>query len=233
MTVQFLARGSRGEIWLYDQIGDNFWGEGVSAKTFQHELTALGRVDTINLHINSPGGDVFDGLAIYNQLKAHPARIVVDIDGLAASIASVIAMAGDEIRIAANAMMMIHNPHGMAIGDADEMQRVAALLTQIKASLADTYAARTQQPRAKLAAWMDDETWLPAETAVQHGFADIVAAAQPVSACFGDQLARYRNVPQPLRAAAAKRPACDVAAARTRQLADRMRALGVHPISAS
>jgi ATP-dependent Clp protease, protease subunit len=227
MNVEFKAKGSSAEIWLYDQIGQSFWGDGISAKSFQKELTALGKVSTINLRINSPGGDVFDGLAIYNQLKSHPARVVVDIDGLAASIASIIAMAGDEVRMAANAMMMIHNPHGMAVGDSNEMARMSALLTQIKTSLADTYALRTGHPRAQLDSWMDEETWMPAETAVQHGFADAITSEQPVSACFG-MLENYRNVPTALRK---RRPANDttpqrdMAAVRIEQQARRIAAL--------
>ena len=224
MNTQFKARGSTGEIWLYDQIGDSFWGDGVSAKTFQKELSALGKVTTLNLHINSPGGDVFDGIAIYNQLKAHPARVVVDIDGLAASIASVIAMAGDEIRIAGNASMMIHNPHGMAIGDSTEMQRTAALLDQVKGQLVGTYAARTGIVRAQLEAWMDDETWLTADAAVQHGFADLVTQEQRVAASFG-LLAHFRNTPPALKAAAAAQPPArviDIATMRIQQQYERL-----------
>lgn len=227
MTTEFRAKGSTGEIWLYDQIGSDFWGEGISAKTFTKELTALGKVSTINLRINSPGGDVFDGLTIYNQLNAHPARVTVDVDGLCASIASVIAMAGDEIRMAGNAMMMIHNPHGMAIGDSTEMQRVAALLDQVKGNLADTYAARTGNLRASIEAWMSDETWLTADAAVQMGFADAVTQEQRVAASFG-LLANFRNVPAHLRkgvpqAGAQRR---DIAAVRIQQQYERMRAAG-------
>jgi ATP-dependent Clp protease, protease subunit len=228
MTTEFKARGTSGEIWLYDQVGESFWGEGISAKQFQKELTAMGKVNTINLHINSPGGDVFDGLAIYNQLKSHPARVVVDVDGLAASIASVIAMAGDEIRMASNAMMMIHNPHGMAVGDSTEMQRVAALLGQVKGSLASTYAARTGQKAAQLDAWMDDETWMSAETAVQYGFADVITSAQTVSASF-NLLNHYRNVPDTLRAGTGARTGRDKLAVRNNDLAARMRAVGAMP----
>lgn len=231
MNTEFKAKGNRGEIWLYDQIGESFWGEGISAKTFQKELSGLGKVNTLNVRINSPGGDVFDGLAIYNLLKAHPARVLVDVDGLAASIASVIAMAGDEIRMAGNAMMMIHNPHGMAVGDATEMQRVAALLQQVKGSLADTYASRTSQTRHQLEAWMDEETWLTAETAVQYGFADGVSADQQVSACF-NLLNHYRHLPDSLRRRITneKRTAADKNAVRITQQAQRLAALGCHQI---
>lgn len=226
MTIEFKARGSTGEIWLYDQIGASFWGDGITAKAFQKELTALGKVTTINLRINSPGGDVFDGTSIYNQLKAHPARVVVDIDGLAASIASVIAMAGDEIRIAGNAMMMIHNPHGVAMGDSLEMHRVAALLDQVKGNIVDTYAARTGNTRANVEAWMNDETWLTAEAAVQHGFADAVVQEQRVAASFA-QLQAYRNVPAALKRAqqlpVAAAPGRDITAVRIQQQYERLR----------
>lgn len=224
MTTEFKARGTTGEIWMYDQIGESFWGEGISAKAFQKELTGLGKVNTINLRINSPGGDVFDGLAIYNQLKSHPARVVVDVDGLAASIASIIAMAGDEIRMAGNAMMMIHNPHGMAIGDSTEMQRVAALLNQVKGNLADTYAARTGNVRATLETWMNDETWLTAEAAVQHGFADSITQEQRVAASF-NLLSHYRNVPAALRRPQAVQPPArrDINTVRVQQMYERLR----------
>ena len=227
MTTEFKARGSVGEIWLYDQIGSSFWGDGVTDKVFQKELTALGKVSTINLRINSPGGDVFQGTTIYNLLKSHPARVVVDIDGLAASIASIIAMAGDEIRIAGNAMMMIHDPQGMAVGDASEMRRTAALLDQVKGNLADTYASRTGNLRASVEGWMADETWLTADAAVQMGFADAVTKEQTVSAQFG-MLTAYRNLPAALRksvSAAARVPSRrDVSAMRIQQQYERLRA---------
>lgn len=228
MTIEFKARGTTGEIWLYDQIGEGFFSDGVTAKSFQKDLTALGKVNTINLRINSPGGNVFDGLSIFNQLKAHPARIVVDIDGLAASIASVIAMAGDEIRMAGNAMLMIHNPHGMAMGDATEMRRTAALLDQIKGNLTDTYAARTGMMSATLNAWMDDETWLTATEAVQNGFADSVVQEQRLAAHF--DLGQFRNVPAALKkeqAQATQAAKRDINIVRLAQQADRIQNVGV------
>ena len=125
-NIRFVNRGAKtGEIWLYDVIGDDADFGGMSAKTFTAELNKLGKVDTINLRINCLGGDVWDGNSIYNMLKRHPARIEVDIDGVAASIASVIAMAGDEVRMASNALFMIHNPYGVARGSADDMRQRA------------------------------------------------------------------------------------------------------------
>ena len=210
MNSDFRAQGKRGEIWLYDPIGNSYFGDSISAKQFSKELTALGKVDSISLRINSPGGDVFDGFAIYNQLKQHPATVVVSVDGLAASIASIIAMAGDSIKIAANAMMMIHDPQGVAVGDAGEMNRVAALLQTVKGNLADTYAARTAQSKADIEAWMADETWLTAEEAVRYGFADATTSEVAMSATF--DLGAFRNLPAALRKRLANsnpRPASD------------------------
>lgn len=228
MSVQFHARGNRGEIWLYDQVGASFFSDGVTAKSFQKDLAALGKVTTINLHINSPGGDVFDGFAIYNQLAHHPARIEVDIDGVAASIASIIAMAGDEIRIAKNAQLMIHNPRGFAAGDEAEMQRVAALLRNVKANLVDTYRDRTGNTAEKLAAWMDEETWFSATAAVEHGFATAVSKETPVTACFG-LMGEFRNVPEALKRqlqTSVPQPELDV---RRGRIADAGRRLAARP----
>lgn len=226
MNSDFKARGSRGEIWLYDPVGASFWGDAISAKMFQKELTALGKVDAITLHVNSPGGDVFDGFAIYNQLKQHPAKITVSIDGLAASIASIIAMSGDTINIASNAMMMIHDPQGGAMGNSDEMRRVAALLDTVKGNLADTYVARTSNAKADIEAWMADETWLTADAAVERGFADAITEASNVTALF--DIKNFRNVPESLRkrlANAVPRPAADRWGVRQQDIDRRVAAL--------
>lgn len=226
MNSDFKARGSRGEIWLYDPIGASFWGDSISAKMFQKELTALGKVDAITLHVNSPGGDVFDGFAIYNQLKQHPAKITVSIDGLAASIASIISMSGDTINIAANAMMMIHDPQGGAMGNADEMRRVAALLDTVKGNLAQTYVDRTSKPREQIEDWMAEETWLTADSAVEHGFADAITEASNVTALFDPN--KFRNVPEALRKRlvnATPRPVADRYGVRQQDMHRRVAAL--------
>lgn len=221
MTVKFQARGSRGEIWLYDQVGASFWGDGVTAKSFQKDLTALGKVTAIDLRINSPGGDVFDGFAIYNMLAQHPATIDVHVDGVAASIASIIAMAGNSIRMAKNSMMMIHNPQGVAIGDENEMDRVKALLRQVKSNLTQTYVDRTGNKAADVEAWMNDETWLTAEAAIERGFADRIVEAQAVAACF--DLSPFRNVPQALKERMQNRIATPELDVRRARIADQQR----------
>lgn len=158
------------EIVIYDVIGD-YWGEGVSAKRF---LEALEKVQTKNivLKINSPGGDVFDGVAIYNDFKAHPAHKIVKVTGLAASAASIIAMAGDEILIGKNAQMMIHNAWVMAAGNKHALREVADILDEIDQGLADTYEMRTGLKRKEIIDMLDQETWMRGEQAVEKGFAD-------------------------------------------------------------
>jgi ATP-dependent Clp protease protease subunit len=194
-NIRFVNKGnSRGEIWLYDVVGEGWFG-GMSAKTFVAEMQKLGKVDVINLHINSPGGSVFDGVAIYNSLKNHPARIEVDVDSEASSIASVIAMAGDEIRMASNAMMMIHDPEGMARGNAEDMRKTADLLDQVKGVIADTYAKRTGKKYADVVALMAEETWMTADEALQMGFADVVTGEQRIAACSGFDYSNFKRAP--------------------------------------
>lgn len=192
--IRFVAKGKTGEIWLYDEVGDGWFG-GMSAKSFQSELAKLGKVDTINLHINSPGGSVFDGVAIYNQLKSHPARVEVDVDGIAASIASVIAMAGDEIRMADGSMMMIHDPYTLAAGGAEELRKTAELLDQIAVNIRGIYAKRTGMKDSDIAVLMAEETWFGAAAAIDSGFADSVTEQLRVAACSNFDFTRFKHAP--------------------------------------
>lgn len=155
------------DVFLYDEIG----GFGVNARDFISEIRASG-AKKINLRINSPGGSVFDGLAIYNFLKEQD--VTVQVDGLAASIASIIAMAGKEVRIASNGFLMIHNPWGGAMGDSDEMRQTADLLDKIRDSLVGTYAKKTGKDAETIKRWMDEETWFSAEEAKENGFVDTI-----------------------------------------------------------
>jgi len=219
-NIRFVNRGAKtGEIWLYDQVGEGFFG-GMSAKTFNDELNKLGKVDTINLRINSPGGSVFDGVAIYNTLKRHPARLEVDVDGIAASIASVIMMAGDEIRMAANAMCMIHNPMGFSMGGSDEMRKTADLLDQIKGTIVDTYAKRTGEQSAVISALMDDETWFTADEAVRHGFADVITEEQRIAASYSFDFSKFKHPPKMLTGGTT--PARDMAAVKLQAMSKRI-----------
>ncbi|HCN72091.1 MAG TPA: peptidase [Pusillimonas sp.] len=157
-------------ITIYDRIGEDMWGEGVTAKRISGALRAIGDRD-ITVSINSPGGDFFEGVAIYNLLRAHPYKVTVQVMGLAASAASVIAMAGDEILMGEGSFMMIHNAWAMAIGNRHDMQAAAERLTPFDAAMADVYAARSGMSSEQAAALMDKETWLNASKAVSDGLA--------------------------------------------------------------
>lgn len=179
---RMVARGKTGEIYLYGVIGQTFFSEGVSATQFKNDLKALGDVTQIDLRINSDGGDVFEGRTMYSLLSEHKARIVVHVDGIAASIASLIAMAGDEILMGDGSFMMIHNAWGMAMGDAQEMRRSADLLDTVSGSLLDTYVARTGNVAADVKKWMNAETWMTAQEAVDKGFATSVVEPLRIAA---------------------------------------------------
>lgn len=187
------AAGGEAEILIYDAIGGL---DGITAKQFAKDLKALGSPKQLTLRINSPGGDVFDAAAIYNQLKRHSARKVVTIDGLAASAASVIAMAGDEIVMPENSMMMIHDPMGVVIGGAQDMRDFAEALDKVKDTLVAAYR-RCGQDDKDIARMMAAETWLTAAEAVAAGLAD--RTAEPVKAAAAHDLGRfrYRHPPQP------------------------------------
>ena len=210
VNYRMAAKAERGEIFLYDIIGSSWFG-GISADQFRRDLRAMGAVKTIDLHINSDGGDVFDGRAIYSLLQEHEARIVVHVDGLAASIASLIAMAGDEIRMGEGTFMMIHNAWGVSVGESKEMRRTADLLDSVTSQIRDTYATRTGNTDAQLRTWMDEETWLTAADAKANGFADVVAEPVKAAALVIRDLVpakggrtvraeeRFRHLPAPLR----------------------------------
>lgn len=193
MKTVIRADGRMAEILIYQQIGTDWWGDGLSAKSFAEDLQALGELDEIKLLINSPGGDVFDGMAIYNTLLRHQARKIVEIDGLAASIASIIAMVGDEIRIGENAMLMIHDPWSVAVGTASEFRQQADVLDAITEQLVATYAARSKQDRQQIREWMAAETWMSGAEALERGFADSVTPAKQVQARFDRRW--FRNAP--------------------------------------
>lgn len=151
---------------IYDEIG--FWG--VQAKDFISELSGI-TAKVVNVEINSPGGDVFAGLAIYNALKSSGKEIVVKVMGVAASAASLIAMAGDKIIMPKNTFMMVHNPWSFAMGNADELRDTADTLDKIGASLQATYVARTGQSEDKIKELLSKDTWLTADESLELGFA--------------------------------------------------------------
>lgn len=185
--------GDEATVYLYDAIG--YWG--VEASDFVKDLKAID-AKTINLRINSPGGDVFDARAMKVALEQHPAKIVAHIDGLAASAASFIMLAADEIRIADGAFVMIHKAWGLAIGNADEMRATADLLEKVDGSIVNDYVAKTSKTADQVKAWMAAETWFTSAEAVEHGFADVVAEKPKADASATFDLSAYRNAPKAL-----------------------------------
>jgi len=160
------------ELFIYEAIGDSFWG-GVSAKQVVDALGEMKGAEVLNVYINSEGGDVFQGVAIKSALDRFDAkRKVVTVDGLAASAASMVAMAGTEIVMAPSAMMMIHEAWGMAIGNAGDLRQTADLLDKVTADSVLKSYARTGQTDAQLREWMAAETWMNADEAVSRRFAD-------------------------------------------------------------
>jgi ATP-dependent Clp protease protease subunit len=198
--IQNAAKSDEATVYIYEEI-DSFWG--VAAQDFVRELAGI-KASTIHVRINSPGGDVFDGMAIYNSLKRHPAEIVTHVDGLAASAASIVALAGDRVVMGTGSFMMIHNAWGIAIGDAPVMRQMADELEKITGALVGIYATRTGKEATEIQALLDAETWLSADEAVQAGFADETEEAKKASASF--DLSRFKNTPRQLQAARAEEP---------------------------
>lgn len=166
---------TKAEIILYAGIGQDFWGDGsmISAKQFSDELKKLdGTVNEITVRINSPGGDVFDGIAIYNRLKQSKAKIIVHIDGLAASIASIIALAGDEIHIGEGALYMVHLPWTWTMGNRMELDNTVNRLMDVEEQMISIYAKRSGLDRSEIKALLEAETWMDADDAIEKGFVD-------------------------------------------------------------
>lgn len=178
---------SSADVYVYDEIG--YWG--TSAKDFAAQLVDLD-VDLIRLHINSPGGNAWDGVAIMNALRRHRARVEVTVDGLAASAASLIAMAGDHIVMSRSATLMIHDAAGLTVGTATAMRETADILDKLSDSYADTYAKRGGGTRDEWRTRMRAETWYSAEEAVQAGLADEWDGARDSAAVASFDLSRFR-----------------------------------------
>lgn len=218
----FVAKEDEADLYIYDEIS-SWWG--VSANDFVKDLNEIS-ASSINLYINSPGGSVFEGYAIYSALVRYAdknnATINVIVDGWAASIASVIAMAGDHIKIGAHASVMIHEPWGFAIGSADDMRDEADVLDDLEASIIDIYEARTGGDRAEIENWVAAETWFKGQAAVDAGFADEViplktkkesdeedkAKAMPAASNYADYFSViFPNMPDDVRESLNREPA--------------------------
>lgn len=211
------ARGKEADILIYEDVGDGWFG-GVTAKQFAEDLAAIGKVDIINLRISSLGGDVNEGLAIYRRLVDHPARVITHVDGWAASIASVIAMAGNEIRIAEAGAIMIHDAWGVAAGNADAFRVAADRLDANSAAIADVYVARTGNAADDVREWMRVEKWFYGQEAVDAKFADAVVENMRVAARYDPSKHVFRNAPAALN----ERPVLDSFKKRLAQMGAKM-----------
>jgi ATP-dependent protease ClpP protease subunit len=175
-------------ITIFDVIGEDFWSGGVTAKDVGRQLKAIG--GPVEVQINSPGGDVFEGFAIYNVLREHPFPVDIKVLGMAASAASVVAMAGDNIMVGSSAFLMIHNCWVLAVGNRHDMRETAEFLEPFDKALRDVYVARTGNTDAQVSAWMDAETFFSGKEAVDQGFADdLLPSDQIVS----DETAQARD----------------------------------------
>ena len=208
-SIKALSRGMA-EILLYDEIG----ALGITAQQFAAELKALGDLSLISLRIHSPGGSIVDGTAIYNLLKHHPARVEAHIDGVAASMASVIAMAADIVFMPANAMMMVHRPWGIQGGEADDMRRYADLLEKLEGSMVAAYMAKTKKSEADIKALLKAETWMDGREAVAAGFADQLTEPLAAAAHLNSKrMQEFNHMPEALKALLQPRASTTPAAA--------------------
>lgn len=195
---QMKATNNVAQIDIFgDIVSEKWFDEEISATSFRDALKELGDVSTINLSINSGGGSVFDGIAIYNMLKSHKATVNVYVEGLAASIASVIAMAGDTITMRSGSMMMVHMPWTLSQGNAEEMRKTADTLEKTGDSIVDIYSERTGISSDDIRNIMNEETWLSAEEAVEQGWATKLDKKEAVMNSVPKEiLGRFSNVPK-------------------------------------
>jgi ATP-dependent protease ClpP protease subunit len=193
------------ELLVYEDIGENWWdGSGVTAKAVKQQLEANPNYSRIAVRINSPGGDAFEGIAILNLLKAQKRPVNVFIDGIAASAASIIAMAGDTITMGSSAMMMIHNAWTVCMGDGDDMRKCGDTLDRISESVGQAYVDKTGKTAKEVKSLMDAETWMGAQECVDNGFATAVASdsdddAMALAKSFRS-LAKMKHLPEQLKA---------------------------------
>ena len=198
---------SSAELFLYGEISNStWWGDEITPKQFKKDLDAMGDVKDLKIYINSGGGDVFAGQAIHSMLKRHGAYKTVYIDGLAASIASVIAMAGDKIIMPSNAMMMIHDAWTIAAGSASQFRKLADDMDKVDESIISTYVNKTGKESTEIQNLMHAETWMTADDALASGFTDEIEQEKKLAASLDDgyfnlngqrfDMSKYKNPPK-------------------------------------
>jgi ATP-dependent protease ClpP protease subunit len=177
-TIQAEKQDNVASIDIFDVIGSDFFGEGFTAKRMSAALRSIGEDKDVVVNINSPGGDMFESATIYNLLAQHKGNVTVNVLGLAASGASIIAMAGDTIKISKIGFFMIHNAWSIVMGNKDDLRKAADALDQFDKAMLTTYSSRASIDESKLIKMMDSETWIGADDAVQYGIADEIIEAK-------------------------------------------------------
>lgn len=186
--VQAASDGRHADVWITDQIGMDWWsGDGTTASAFINAIAQLGEIETLTVHINSPGGDVADGIAIANYLRGHKAQVTTRVEGIAASIAATIAMGGDRREMATGSLLMIHDPWTVAMGNATDMRKLADDLDTIRNGILELFVTRAGEPRrVEIQEAMRAETWMTGADAMALGLIDAVDADFKVAASIGD-----------------------------------------------
>jgi len=194
--LKIMVKANIGEIYIYGEITDFKWfEEDITPTDIKEELGKLKDVDAINVYVNSPGGGVFAGVAIYNEIKRFNKPVTSYVDGLAASIASLIVLAADKVVMPFNSMLMIHSPWTCTCGNSKELRDLADKLDKLTDSvLIETYFNKTGIKKDELKKMLDVETWLSAEEAVEMGFADVLEEEQKIAACYVGNNIKFNDV---------------------------------------
>ena len=188
-SIKNIAKSQMTEVMIYDEIG-NF---GVDAKSFINEIKQIPNDTSVLLRINSPGGSVIDGLAIYDAISRMPQKVTARIEGIAASMASVIALAADEVIMSENSLYMIHNVWGGEVGDSDDLRKAADLMDKMGERLINIYVSKTGQSEEQIRSWMDEETWFNSSEAQEAGFINLVEEPIKMAAKFDIKKYDYKN----------------------------------------
>ncbi|WP_286876822.1 MULTISPECIES: head maturation protease, ClpP-related [Pantoea] len=192
-SIRAAAQSGENTITIFDVIGEDWWGDGVSATRIAAALRSLGG-DDVTVHINSPGGDMFEGLAIYNLLREYQGKVTVKVLGLAASAASIIAMAGDEVQIGRGAFLMIHNAWIVAAGNRNDFREYADYLEPFDKAMADIYAARSGMPVEAIQSLMDKESFIGGGDSVAKGLADALLSSDEITSDDESPAAAIRKI---------------------------------------
>ena len=181
------------EILIYQPIGENHWEpeKSMTGETIKSQLKG-----DVTVRIDSPGGDVFQGFNIYNQLAQHDGKVTIYVDGAAASAASIIAMAGDEVYLPETSVLMIHDPWTMAVGDSGDMKKTAEKLDTIKDAIIPAYVTKTGLDAEQISAMMSEETWLTGSQAAEMGFGTLVEGGKQTASNF--ERPWIKNAPKPV-----------------------------------